>query len=241
MNGDDQKLFDENLSKVKRIVYRIAVHLPPNVDKDDLVNAGVIGLIEAINRFDPGRDNEFMTYASFRIRGSVLSELRSRDFHSRAVRGKIRKVQEVTTKLSNELGGEPEDAEIALALNISLEELSAIKSEMAISILSFEETPHSEYNGIFNPSALNAVDIEEEFNLKQTEHNIAQAIELLKEREQLVLSLYYWDGLTMKEIGKVMGITESCVSQIHAKAIIALRGKLERKYGDNGNGGDNGQ
>ena len=227
------QLISEYLPYVKRIVHRIAIHLPPNVETEDLINAGIIGLIEAAERFDPSRDNKFITYAAFRIRGSVLSELRSRDFHSRSTRRKLREYEKVYLRLEHQSGGAVCDEDIAEELGLSLDEFYQVKRLSSMSFLSFEEigfSSNEERDDVL--SYLVGGEIKDAFSLtrlKEIENAIANAIEQLPEKEKLVVSLYYWDELTMKEIGKVLEITESRVSQIHSQAIIHLRGKLRKE------------
>jgi len=227
------QLIAQYLPYVKRIVHRIAIHLPPNVETDDLINAGIIGLIEAVERFDPTRDNKFMTYAAFRIRGAVLSELRSRDFHSRSVRRKLREYERVYARLEQRSGGIVNDEEMAAELGLDLDEYYQIKKMSSMSFLSFEEIGFSskeERDDVL--SYLVGGQVNDAFSLtrlKEIENAIAKAIEQLPEKEKMVISLYYWDELTMKEIGKVLDITESRVSQIHSQAIVHLRGKLRKE------------
>ncbi len=232
-NLSREQLIHEYLPYVKRIVHRIAIHLPPNVETDDLINAGIIGLIEAVERFDPKRDNKFMTYASFRIRGAVLSELRSRDFHSRSTRRKLREYEKAYSRLEQKCGGIVTDEAVACELGISLDELYQVKKMSSMSFLSFEEIgfcSKEERDDVM--SYLLGGDVKDAFRLtrlKEIENAVARAIEQLPEKEKMVVSLYYWDEMTMKEIGKILDITESRVSQIHSQAIIRLRGKLRKE------------
>ena len=223
----------EYLPYVKRIVHRIAIHLPPSVETDDLMNAGIIGLIEAVERYDPGRDNKFMTYASFRIRGAVLSELRSRDYHSRSTRKKLREYENVYLQLEHQSGGSVNDEDVAEEMGLSLDELYQIKRMAGMSFVSFEEIGYSsreERDGLMSYFVSgNSNDAFALTQLKEIESAIAETIEKLPEKEKLVVSLYYWDELTMKEIGNVLEITESRVSQIHSQAIIHLRAKLRKE------------
>ncbi len=226
-------LINEHLPHVKYIVHRIAAHIPPSVDIDDLITAGIIGLIEAVDRYDPERDNKFMTYATFRIRGAVLSELRSRDFLSRLNRRKFRELQKAYFDMEQKLGREVNDEEIAEELGLDLEELHEIKTISSLSFIGFEEMGYSLNedkvkltNYLANGSTDDGFVLT---GLKEVEDTIAAAMERLPEKEKLVISLYYWDELTMKEIGKVLDITESRVSQIHSQAVIHLRGKLNRE------------
>ena len=220
------------LPHVKRIVQRIAVYLPQSVEIDDLLNVGVIGLIQAIERYDPSRDNKFMTYAAFRIRGAVLSELRSRDHISRTNRRKVRELEKTYLKLEQKKGGDVEDHEVVKEMEISFEQFYKIKQMSNISFISLEEMGYSSDNKrdsltemFINNRDENALN---QTGIKEVKVAIAKTIEELPEKEKLVISLYYMDELTMKETGKVLGITESRVSQLHSKAIIRLRAKLRR-------------
>jgi len=227
------QLITECLPYVKRIVHRISIHLPPNVEIDDLINAGIIGLIQAVERYDPARDNKFMTYASFRIRGAVLSELRSRDFHSRSSRRKVREYENAYLRLEQKSGGSVTDEELAEELGLSLDALYQIKSMSSMSFLSFEEAGASTIDERDNiMSYFGSAEATDAFTLtriKEIETAIGNAIGQLPDKEKMVISLYYWDELTMKEIGKVLDITESRVSQIHSQAIIHLRGKIRKE------------
>ena len=229
---DRRQLIIDYLPYVKRVVNRIIVHLPYGVEREDLYNVGVIGLIQAIDRFDPSRDNKFTTYAVFRIRGAVLSELRSRDFLSRLSRRKIREVDHVCAKLEQRLGRPAEAAELAAEMNMPLDELHRIKQMSSISFISFEELEGStnmDKNKLFNGFLREEEDVLSKTGLMEIQSAVAEAIEELPEKEKLVLSLYYDDELTMKETGGVLGITESRVSQLHSQAIRRLRAKLRKK------------
>ena len=226
------QLITEYLPYVKRIVHRIAVHLPSTIDIDDLMNVGVIGLIQAVDRYDPGRDNKFMTYAVFRIKGAVLSELRSRDFLSRSNRRKIRDLENTCLKLEQKLGREVDDEEIAEELGVDIEKIRRTKQMSSISFISFEELGFSsrdEKEKLLSYLADNDDDALSLTRLKEVKEAVARAIEQLPEKERLVISLYYLDELTMKEAGKVLNITESRVSQIHSQAIMRLRAKLKKE------------
>ena len=226
------QLITEYLPYVKRIVHRIAVHLPSTIDIDDLMNVGVIGLIQAVDRYDPKRDNKFMTYAVFRIKGAVLSELRSRDFLSRSNRRKIRDLENTYFKLEQKLGREVEDMEVAQELGISVEQVYRTKQMSNISFISFEELGYSsrdEKEKLMSYLVDNEDDALTLTRLKEIREAVARAIEQLPEKERLVISLYYLEELTMKETGKVLNITESRVSQIHSQAVRRLRAKLKKE------------
>ena len=233
-NGSSYRdqLITEYLPYVKRIVHRIAVHLPSAIDIDDLMNVGVIGLIQAVDRYDPGRDNKFMTYAVFRIKGAVLSELRSRDFLSRSNRRKIRDLETACLKLEQKLGREVDDEEVAKDLGIGVEQVYRTKQMSSISFISFEELGFSsrdEKEKLLSYLVDNDDDALTLTRLKELKEAVARAIEQLPEKEKLVISLYYLEELTMKEAGKVLDITESRVSQIHSQAILRLRAKLKKE------------
>jgi len=225
------QLIKEYLPYVKRIVHRLALHLPATIDIDDLMNVGVIGLIQAVDRYDPERDNKFMTYAVFRIKGAVLSELRARDFLSRSNRRKIRELENAYLRLEQKLGREVEDAEIAKELGVDLEQVYRTKQLSSISFVSFEDLGFSskdEKEKLMKFLINNDEDALTLTKLKELKSALAKAIEQLSEKERLVISLYYLDELTMKETGEILGITESRVSQIHSQAIIHLRAKLRK-------------
>jgi RNA polymerase sigma factor for flagellar operon FliA len=226
------QLITEYLPYVKRIVQRLAVHLPSTVDIDDLMNVGVIGLIQAVDRYDPRRDNKFMTYAIFRIKGAVLSELRARDFLSRSNRRKIRELESAYLRLEQKLGREADDQEIARELGVDLEQVYRTKQMSSISFISLEElgvSSRDEKEKLLSYLINNEDDALNMTKLKELKGAMAQAIKQLPEKERLVISLYYLDELTMKETGKVLGITESRVSQIHSQAILHLRTKLRKQ------------
>ena len=226
------QLISEYLPYVKRIVQRLAVHLPSTVDIDDLMNVGVIGLIQAVDRYDPRRDNKFMTYAIFRIKGAVLSELRARDFLSRSNRRKIRELESAYQRLEQKLGREVEDKEIAQELGVELEQVYRTKQMSSISFISLEElgvSSKDEKEKLMSFLANNDDDALNLTKFKELKEALGGAIKQLPEKERLVVSLYYLDELTMKETGKVLGITESRVSQIHSQAILHLRSKLRKQ------------
>ena len=175
------------LPHVKRIVHRMAVHLPASVELDELVNAGIIGLIQAVDRFDPSRDNKFITYATFRIKGAVLSELRSRDHLGRSVRKKVRELDTTYSMLERKLGRQVKDEEVADEMGISLDKMYQIKKMSGISFVSFEEIgcstkaeKDSLMSSMFNGGVKDALTIT---RLKELQQAIAAAIEKLPEKE----------------------------------------------------------
>lgn len=228
------ELVTEYLPYVKRIVQRIAVHLPANVETDDLLNAGIIGLIQAAERYDPKMDNKFITYAVFRIKGAVLSELRSRDFLSKSNRRKAREIENTYLSLEQKLSRQAKDEEVAEDLGLSLDEFYRIRKISSISFISFEEIGYTSKEDqknllryLINNDTEDALTLT---RLNEIEKAIAEAIGTLSEKERKVISLYYWEEFTMKEIGKTLDITESRVSQIHSQAIGRLRRKLIKEH-----------
>lgn len=227
------ELIEEYLPHVKRIVHRIAIHLPPHVEIDDLIHVGVIGLMQAIERYDSSRNNTFLTYAVFRIKGAVLSELRSRDFLSRANRRKVRELDRAYMGLEQKKGRAVDDRELAEEIGVPLEEVQEIKKMSSISFVSFEEMgiqtedeKRSVVDALLNNGSDDALTLT---RVKEMKSAVAEAIEQLPEKEKLVISLYYVDELTMKETGKALSITESRVSQIHSQAVVHLRSHLRKR------------
>ncbi len=231
-----QRLLQEYLPLVKNVAGRMAMGFPKSVELNDLVNTGVIGLIEAMSNFDPSRGVKFETYAVPRIRGAILDELRSLDWVPRSTRAKSRAIDRTTSKLENQLGRTPSDVELARSLKISTQELFSAKDDVAsTTVLSLDEMIYKEEDnrqvprvetleGLSTESALGDMEKEE---LKAY---LIQAISHLSEQERLVVALYYYEELTLKEIGEVMQISESRVSQIHTKAVLKLRGMIRDKF-----------
>lgn len=206
---------------VKYVVGRIRSGMPQNVDWNDLVSEGVVGLIDAIEKFDPDRGLQFQTYAVPRIRGAIIDSLRASDWVPRSVRSKLREIEKAQATLEHSLGRSPEDEEIAAELGISLAELQDTYSKAAYtSVASLDEIGMgAEDAGPATPSFEDADD-----DMKQV---LVQVVRQLPERDQVIISLYYYEGLTLSEIGQVLGVSESRVSQLHTRAALALRSKLQ--------------
>jgi len=217
---------------VKYVAGKVAVGMPHNVDFDDLVGFGVFGLIDAINKYDPDKHVKFKTYAVTRIRGAIFDELRSIDWVPRSVRQKSREIEDTVHRLEASLGRSATDKEIAAELGMSESDFQKTMMKISgTSILSLNDVWYtSEENdsisivdSIESPQSLNPDTIVEKEEIKRV---IVQAIDELPEKEKKVLVLYYYEDLTLKEIGKVLEVTESRISQLHTKAIIRLRSKL---------------
>lgn len=217
---------------VKYVAGKVAVGMPHNVEFDDLVGFGTFGLLDAIEKFDPGKNVKFKTYAVTRIRGAIFDELRSIDWVPRSVRQKTRELEEAIGSLEAQLGRTATDQEIAQALGITEEEfLRTMMRISGTSILSLndvwfsgdENDKVSIGESIEAPSSLNPDVIVEKDEIRRI---IIEAINELPDKEKKVLVLYYYEDLTLKEIGQVLDVTESRVSQLHTKAILRLRAKL---------------
>lgn len=217
---------------VKYVAGKLAIGMPQNVDFDDLVGYGVFGLLDAIEKFDPDRDIKFKTYAVTRIRGAIYDELRSIDWVPRSVRQKAKEVERVIGKLENRLGRAAADEEIAKELGMDIKDFHTLILKLSgVSILSLsdiwyvgdESDKVSVMETIESPRSLNPDVIVEREEIKNI---IVQAITELPDKEKKVLILYYYEDLTLKEIGEVLQVTESRISQLHTKAIMRLRSKL---------------
>ncbi len=219
---------------VKYVAGKVAMGMPQNIEFDDLVSYGIFGLLDAIGKFDPNRGIKFKTYAMTRIRGAIFDELRSIDWIPRSIRQKAKQVEQVISELENKLGRTVEDEEIAKELGVSNDELQSLLNKLSgtsmislndiwylgddndeLSILETLEAPEN-----MNPDVL----VEKE----EIKDYIIEAIKKLPDKEKKVIVLYYYEDLTLKEIGEVLEVTESRVSQLHTKAIMRLRGRLGR-------------
>ena len=220
---------------VKYVAGRVAIGLPSNVEFDDLVSYGVFGLMDAIEKFDPSRGIKFETYAIARIRGAILDGLRSNDWVPRSVRQKARELERACAELENHLGRSATDQEICEAMDVSLQDFYQLLSEVSCTTLSsLDELWMVNNNDDDSVRVLDLIRNDESedpllhVELNEVKTTLAGAIDCLPERERVVIALYYYEGLTLKEIGEIMEISESRVSQIHTKAVFRLRGRLGR-------------
>lgn len=223
----------EYLPLVKYLSARIIARLPSHVELDDLVNYGIIGLMDAVDKFDPSRGVKFKTYAELRIRGSILDGLRGMDWVPRSLRRRQRELENAFRRLQSKLGRNATDEEAAAELGISLEEYHALLDDLkGVSVGSIESI-----DGEGEDSLIEYIPDRDEnsptfvMEKKEMRRLLAESIDCLPGKERLVLSLYYFEGLTMKEVGEVLGITESRVSQLHSKAVLRLRGRLQTQLG----------
>lgn len=215
---------------VKYVAGRLLIHVGQHVEFDDLCGYGVFGLIDAIEKFDNAKGVKFETYASFRIRGAIIDHIRKLDWVPRALRQKNRQMEQALAQLEDRLGRQPTDEELAEKLNLSLEETrELIKKSSVLSLVSLDDFMEQNYESSFNVLVTNRVDSpEEQTERQERKEMLADAIAKLSEREKLVVTLYYFEDLTLKEISSIMKVSESRVSQIHTKAISRLQGKLGR-------------
>jgi RNA polymerase sigma factor for flagellar operon FliA len=220
-----EKLIKSFLPFIKYQALRVASRLPNNVDAGDLMHAGVLGLLDAIKKYDPSKGTHLKTYAEFRIRGAILDELRVMDWASRSTREKMKRLEEAYDHLERELHRPPSEEEVAQSLDLEMEAFHNLVLETRgvglISIedlISFEVKDNTKWAGKEDKT-----DPHESYEWKEWRSKILEALKELSERDQLVLTLYYHEELTMKEIGLALGVTESRVSQVHAQALLKLK------------------
>jgi RNA polymerase sigma factor for flagellar operon FliA len=222
-----------NLELVKFQALRLYARVPSSVELNDLMSYGVMGLMDAVDKFDESRGVKFKTYAELRIRGAILDGLRELDWIPRSLRKRQKELEAAFHKLENILGRAAEDEEVAAELGLEIEDYFGLLNDLkGVTLGSLESS-----GGDSEDSPLNYLADSEE-NLptvavekKQVKELLVKAIDLLPDKEKLVLSLYYFEGLTMKEVGKVLDITESRVSQLHSKAVLRMRGKISKSLG----------
>jgi RNA polymerase sigma factor for flagellar operon FliA len=216
---------------VKYVAGRVSVGLPQNIEQADLVSYGIFGLIDAIDKFDPERAIKFETYAIARIKGAILDELRSIDWVPRSVRAKARAVEKAYSTLEASLLRTPTDAEVATEMGISESDLHGIFNQISfVGLVALDEMLSGGERGESTTLGDTIPDKGEgpvaAFEVEEMKQLLASAINRLGDREKVVLTLYYYEGLTLAEIGEVLGVTESRVCQIHTKSVLQLRSKM---------------
>jgi RNA polymerase sigma factor for flagellar operon FliA len=237
LNGDErarERLVVAYSPLVKYVAGRMASGLPSHVEEADLISYGLLGLIGAIERYDPDREIKFETFAVSRIKGAIIDELRSLDWVPRSVRARAREIEKVHAQLENNLQRAPTEQEMASSLDMDLEEFRDALLEIAnSSVLALDDLwtvadptggQISLLDTIRDPTA---IDPHQEVDATELKDRLADAIESLPDRERLVIALYYYENLTLREIGEVLGVTESRVSQLHTKAVLGLRSSLQ--------------
>jgi RNA polymerase sigma factor FliA len=218
---------------VKYVAGRVAVGLPANIEHADLVSYGIFGLIDAIEKYEPDRGIKFETYAISRIRGAIIDELRAIDWVPRSVRFKAREVEKAYTALENKLKRPPSDPEIAQEMDISIDDLNNIYTQLSsVSLVALDELMSVEGERGDRLSLVETLEDTkssgpvESMEAEEMKELLATAINRLPEREKIVITLYYYEGLTLAEIGKVLGVTESRICQMHTKAVLAMRARI---------------
>jgi RNA polymerase sigma factor for flagellar operon FliA len=231
-----QKLLSKYLPLVRNVAARMAMGFPRSVELSDLVNTGVIGLIEAFGNYDPERGVKFETYAVPRIRGAILDELRALDWVPRSTRARSREIERAVVSLENKLGRHPESRELAKQLNLTEDELNvALDDVSSTNILSLDEVIYPDDDNRQVPRIETVTDRSVHSVLGEIEKGelrsfLVVAMDRLTAQEKLVIALYYYEELTLKEIGEVMSISESRVSQIHTRAVMKLRNMVKEKF-----------
>ncbi len=224
-----EALITQHLPKVKYIADRMAAKLPPSVERDDLYGAGVVGLIDAVERFDASRGVAFTTFAEMRVRGAILDNLRSLDWASRGSRRRSREIQEAFSAIEKEKGRSASEEEVAEQMRIPLAELRDGMREMRdLTVMNLEEKESAtglSFSELISNGANSPLD-----ELEESEHRrlLAGAIDGLPAKEHQVIALYYLEELNMKEIGQVLGVSESRVSQLRTQAILRMRASLSK-------------
>ncbi|MBU0484012.1 MAG: FliA/WhiG family RNA polymerase sigma factor [Proteobacteria bacterium] len=218
---------------IKYIALRLASRLPAHVALDDLISCGIIGLIDAIDKFDISKNVQFKTYAEFRIKGAMLDELRSLDWMPRSIRRKVTDLEKTYSQLEKALGRPATDEETAKALNIELDEFYQLLNDTkSVSFMDIEQlrqrTTTAIGSSIVDALAMPDLDPFTTISLAEIRNILAKSISELPEKEKLAITLYYYEELTMREIGEIMGYTESRISQMHSKSMLRLRIKLHK-------------
>lgn len=231
-DDEREELIRSFLPLVKRVVHRLAGRLPAEVDIKEMLNSGIIGLVDALEKYDPRHETNFSTYAQFRIRGTILDSFRIQDWVPRSLRHKAHKLENVYFQLEQEYGRPAEDAEVAKVLEVDIETLHKMLGEVTgVVMLSLEELGFGHGEERFRadeslpsskPDPLHQLLDSERVEI------VARALDRLPEKERLVITLYFYEELNLKEIGEIIGVTESRASQIRSRALLRLRSYLKR-------------
>lgn len=233
-----EEIVKRYLYLVKYVAGRVAIGLPPNVEFNDLVSYGILGLFDAITKYDVSQGNKFETYAVARIRGSIMDELRKLDWAPRLLRKKAREIEKKCRELEEKLGRTPQDEDLAKEMKISVDELNGIYNELnSTTFLSLDEVwqndegnkPISRLQTIEDSVMTNQFHYVHQNEVKEI---LSNSVDELPEREKLVIVLYYYENLTLREIGEILNVSESRVCQIHTKVVLRLRAHLMKKTGE---------
>ena len=225
-------LLGEYGAVVRRVAYKIAARLPHSVEVDDLISTGVLGLIDAIEKFDPGKSNNFRSYAEIRIRGAIMDELRHLDWVPRSVRQRAAEIEQTFVKLERKTGKSVGEKEVAEHLGLTLDEFHALVDRVKpVTVVSFEDLELGSSND--QRSLLGCLRHDRQIDPHgrllhvRLRGALKGCLDELPEKQRLVISLYYFEDLNRKEIGRILGVTESRISQLHSMAVLQLRGKLK--------------
>jgi len=229
--GIKEQLIIEYADLVKYVAGRLSIYFGSNVEYDDLVGYGVFGLIDAIDKFDLSKKVKFETYASLRIRGAIIDSIREQDWAPRSLRKKGKELERAYFELENQLGHSASDQEVAEKLGITLDDLHKLLQEVNLSqMISLEDYLEQNHETGFDPFSMQRETNlpEQRLEVVELKEILANSIDKLPEKEKTVVTLYYYEELTLKEISLIMKVSESRISQLHTKAIMRMRGKLER-------------
>ncbi len=229
---EKEQLIKSYLPLVKKVVHRLSGRLPKDVDIREMLNSGIIGLVDALEKYDPKHETNFSTYAQFRIRGAILDSFRSQDWLPRSLRFKSHRIEQAYHRVEQRLGRPATDEEVAQELSVTIEELQMLLGEVgSIVMLSFEELGFGHGEERFRADEMLASrsgDPLAKLLGNEKVSMIARALDRLPEKERLVISLYFYEELNLKEIGEILGVTESRASQIRSRALIRLKNYLKR-------------
>ncbi len=228
---DREELIRQYLPLVKRVVHRLSGRLPKDIDMREMLNSGIIGLVDALEKYDPKHETNFATYAQFRIRGAILDSFRSQDWLPRSLRFKSHKLEQAYQRIEQKLGRPATDEEVSQELGIPIEELQGMLSEVgSIVMLSFEELGFGHGEERFQAEDVVASKGQDPLGQILGAEKIgliARALDRLPEKERLVISLYFYEELNLKEIGEILGVTESRASQVRSRGLIRLKNYLK--------------
>jgi RNA polymerase sigma factor for flagellar operon FliA len=231
---EKDELIRSYLPLVKKVVHRLSGRLPKEIDVREMLNSGIIGLVDALEKYDPKHETNFATYAQFRIRGAILDSFRSQDWLPRSLRYKSHKIEQAYHKIEQKLGRPATDEEVASEIGLTVAELQEMLGEVgSIVMLSFEELGFGHGEERFKADEMLASSTQDPLGKLLTGEKvglIARALDRLPEKERLVISLYFYEELNLKEIGEILGVTESRASQIRSRSLIRLKNYLKKAF-----------
>lgn len=236
INGQERDtIIQDFVPVIKYMALRLAMRVPAGLNVEDLISAGTVGLLDALSKYDPSREVKFRTYAEFRIRGAMLDEMRAMDWVPRSVRERIGRIQHAANEFTKRQGRTPTESELADALGVAAEEvdetLLQAKGAVVLSLDDLGATDDDAHSILDALADTEQPDPLESLLSEDTRKVLAEAIDRLPDRQRLVLTLYYFEELTMKEIGALLSVTESRICQLHAQAMVRLKAQLGSKLG----------